>query len=120
MSMTFAGVMPAMTTPFNSDFTVDHAFLAEHCRWLLQHGSTALVALGSLGEGGTLTPKEKHAVLETCVRAAGERAPIVAAISGLATGEAVELARAAASLGCRGLMVLPPYAYSSDWREMKA
>jgi len=36
------------------------------------------------------------------------------------TGEAVALARAAAKAGCSGLMVLPPYVYSTDWREMKA
>jgi len=34
--------------------------------------------------------------------------------------EAVTLAKAAADLGCDGLMVLPPYVYKGDWREMKA
>src|SRR6185369_5625301 len=34
--------------------------------------------------------------------------------------EAVDLARAAEDVGCSGLMVLPPYVYSSDWREMKS
>ena len=36
------------------------------------------------------------------------------------TKEAVDLAKAAKDNGCRGLMVLPPYLYASDWREMKA
>jgi 4-hydroxy-tetrahydrodipicolinate synthase len=45
---------------------------------------------------------------------------VVASISALATSEAVTLAKAAAELGCRGLMVLPPYVYRGDWREMKA
>jgi 4-hydroxy-tetrahydrodipicolinate synthase len=31
----------------------------------------------------------------------------------------VEQAKAAAANGCRGLMVLPPYVYRGDWREMK-
>jgi 4-hydroxy-tetrahydrodipicolinate synthase len=120
MDVTFTGIMPAMTTPFHRDGTVDHHFLAEHCGWLVDHGSTGLVPLGSLGEGGTLTHAEKRAVLETCVRAAGDRAPVIAAISGLATAETVELAQDARSIGCRALMVLPPYVYSTDWREMKA
>ena len=30
------------------------------------------------------------------------------------------LAQAGAKAGCAGLMVLPPYVYSTDWREMKA
>jgi 4-hydroxy-tetrahydrodipicolinate synthase len=31
----------------------------------------------------------------------------------------VDLAMAAVDLGCDGLMVLPPYVYQGDWREMK-
>ena len=120
LEATFTGIMPAMTTPFHRDGTVDHDSLAEHCRWLVDNGSTSLVPLGSLGEGATLSHEEKRAVLATCVRAAGTRAPIVAAVSGLATAEAVQLAKDAQRIGCRGLMVLPPYVYSTDWREMKA
>jgi 4-hydroxy-tetrahydrodipicolinate synthase len=44
----------------------------------------------------------------------------VAGIASLSTMEGVDLARAAEDVGCSGLMVLPPYVYSSDWREMKS
>jgi 4-hydroxy-tetrahydrodipicolinate synthase len=44
----------------------------------------------------------------------------VAGIASLSTAEAVDLAKAAEDAGCSGLMVLPPYVYSSDWREMKS
>jgi 4-hydroxy-tetrahydrodipicolinate synthase len=43
----------------------------------------------------------------------------VAAVSALTTSEAVVVAKAAANLGCDALMVLPPYVYQGDWREMK-
>jgi 1-pyrroline-4-hydroxy-2-carboxylate deaminase len=43
----------------------------------------------------------------------------VAAISGLSTADAVALAKAAADVGCDGLMVLAPYLYRGDWREIK-
>jgi 4-hydroxy-tetrahydrodipicolinate synthase len=98
---------------------VDHHFLVEHCRWLLDNGCTGIVALGSLGEGATLSFDEKLEVLRTCVKAVGQRGPVVAAISALTTSEAVALAKAATDLGCDGLMVLPPYVYKGDWREMK-
>jgi len=45
---------------------------------------------------------------------------VAAGISALSTKEAVSLAKEAEQAGCRGLMVLPPYVYASDWREMKA
>jgi dihydrodipicolinate synthase/N-acetylneuraminate lyase len=116
--MQWTGVMPALTTAFDADLQVDHAFMAAHMRWMLDNGCTGIVLLGSLGEAATLTSAEKRAILETGVRAVGDRAPIVAAISALATEEAVALARTAADVGCSGLMVLPPYVYRGDWREM--
>lgn len=118
--MKWKGVMPAITTCFNSDLSIDYHFMVEHCRWLLDNGCTGIVALGSLGEGATLGFDEKLAVLRTCVKAVHGRGPVVAAISALSTAEAVSLAKAAAHLGCDGLMVLPPYVYQGDWREMKA
>ena len=59
------------------------------------------------------------AILKTLAGALGGK-PLVAGIASLSTGEAVSLARAAQEAGCAGLMVLPPYVYSTDWREMKA
>ncbi len=118
--MQWEGVIPAITTPFASDGSVDHEFLARHASWMIDAGCTGIVAPGSLGEGATLSFDEKIAVLRTLVDAVGARVPIVAAVSALSTSEAVAFARAAADAGCSGLMVLPPYVYSTDWREMKA
>lgn len=117
--MNWKGVMPAITTGFTQDLAVDHAFVAEHCNWLLDNGCTGVVALGSLGEGATLSFDEKLAILRTCVKAIDGRGPVVASISALSTSEAVALAKAATDLGCDALMVLPPYVYQGDWREMK-
>jgi 1-pyrroline-4-hydroxy-2-carboxylate deaminase len=114
------GVIPAVTTPFNADLSVDHTFLAEHVSWMVHAGAAGIVPLGSLGEGATLSAAEKRQVLETCVRAVGDRVPIIPGIASLATGDAVALARDARAIGCRGLMVLPPYVYVGDWRETKA
>jgi dihydrodipicolinate synthase/N-acetylneuraminate lyase len=118
--MSWKGVMPAITTCFDPDYRVDHEFIVKHCQWLLDNGCTGIVTLGSLGEGATLTFEEKIAVLRNCVRAVNGRAPVVASVSALTTSEAVSLAKAAADAGCDALMVLPPYVYQGDWREMKA
>ena len=116
--MNWSGVMPAMTTPFDTNMKVDHGFLAQHAAWQLGNGCHGLVMLGSLGEGATLEHDEKLAILKTAVRVAG-KAPVVAAISSLSTKGAVQLAKEAQDAGCSGLMVLPPYVYTSDWYEMK-
>ena len=117
--MNWKGVMPAITTSFNNDLRVDHGFMAEHCRWLLENGCAGIVALGSLGEGATLSFDEKLEILRICVKAVRGRGPVVASISALSTSEALALAKAAGDLGCDGLMVLPPYVYQGSWREMK-
>lgn len=117
--MSWTGVLPAMTTAFNADLSVDHAFLARHAAWLVDNGCTGLVALGSLGESATLRFSEKVEILRTLVQAVGSRVPIVAGIASLSTAEAVELARAAEEVGCSGLMVLPPYVYVSEWAEIR-
>jgi 4-hydroxy-tetrahydrodipicolinate synthase len=120
MRINWRGVIPAITTPFDERLEIDHAFLAGHAGWMVDEGSIGIVPLGSLGEGATLQPEEKVRVLETLVGAVGGRVPVIPGIAALSTADAVRLAREAKDRGCRGLMVLPPYVYSSDWREMKA
>jgi dihydrodipicolinate synthase/N-acetylneuraminate lyase len=117
--MKWAGVISAITTAFKPDYAVDHAFLAKHARWQLDNGVDGIVALGSLGEAATLAFDEKVAILKT-LAGAMQGKPLVAGIASLSTAEAVALAKAAEQEGCAALMVLPPYVYSSDWREMKA
>ena len=114
------GVVPAITTPFKADGTVDHAFLANHARQLIAAGCTGIVPLGSLGEGATLSFDEKLEIVATLVEALGDSAPVIPGIAALSTDEAVRLAQAAQRLGARGLMALPPYVYSTDWQEMGA
>ena len=117
--MKWKGVIPAITTGFTEDLRVDHSFMTRHCRWLLDNGCAGIVALGSLGEGAALSFEEKVEVLRTCVGAVQGRGPVVASVSALTTSEAVAIAKVAANVGCDALMVLPPYVYQGNWREMK-
>ena len=91
--MNWKGVMPAITTCFDEGRKLDHGFMAGHCRWLLDNGCTGVVALGSLGEGATLSFEERVQIVRTCVNAVKGRAPVVAAISALSTAEAVAQAK---------------------------
>lgn len=142
------GVLPAITTPFNTDGSVDHAFLAKHVGIMMEAGSSGIVPLGSLGETATLSFDEKKAVLQTVVKSVADFAKrtgrdsaatapaatapaaiaanvtaavptVIPGVAALSTAEAVAFAKMAKDVGCGGLMVLPPYVYTSDWREMK-
>lgn len=116
----WSGVFPAITTPWKADDTADVALFARHAAWMAGHGCRGLVTPGSLGEGGLLTLDEKRALWSAAVEALGDAVPVVAAVGACSTREAVGIARAAEECGCRGLMVLPPYAYRPQWREARA
>lgn len=119
MNMEWKGVMPAITTCFDENLSIDHEFTAKHVNWLVENGCTGIVSNGSLGEGGTFSLDEKVSLWKTCVDTVGNRVPVVAAIASMTTADACAQAVQAASSGCSGLMVLPPYVYRGDWRELK-
>src|SRR5687767_7455206 len=69
MKMKWAGVMPATTTAFDEDLKIDHAFVGQHAKWLIDHGCTGIVTPGSLGESATLSFDEKLAIWKTVIGA---------------------------------------------------
>jgi 1-pyrroline-4-hydroxy-2-carboxylate deaminase len=118
--MKWQGVIPAITTPFKQDYSVDADLLVKQVDALVGAGCTGIVALGSLGEGGSLTFDEKKAVLRLCKEALKGRASLVAGVAAMTTDEACRLAELAREQGADALMVLPPYVYEGDWRETRA
>jgi dihydrodipicolinate synthase/N-acetylneuraminate lyase len=116
----WAGVFPAITTPFQADLSVDYETFGSQARWLVECGCNGIVALGSLGEAPALTREEKVELLKQARRSLGGKAPLIAGISAFGTAEAVWLAKEAHRAGVDGLMVLPPLVYRGDWRETRA
>ena len=84
--MIWKGVMPAMTTAMNPDFSLDLSSITKRAKWLIDSGCTGIVALGSLGESPTLSHAEKRTVLET-IRSAVD-APLVAVFALVALASA--------------------------------
>jgi 1-pyrroline-4-hydroxy-2-carboxylate deaminase len=79
-AMKWQGVIPAITTPFEPDLSVDAALLVKQVDALVAAGCTGVVALGSLGEGASLSFDEKKAVLRLCREALAGRAALVAGV----------------------------------------
>jgi 4-hydroxy-tetrahydrodipicolinate synthase len=117
--MEWKGVMPAITTCFDENLQIDHEFTARHVKWLVENGATGIVTNGSLGEGATLSFEEKKSLWKTCVAAVGDEVPVIPAIASLSTADGIAQSKAAEEIGCKGLMVLPPYVHKGDWRELK-
>ena len=47
--MNWKGVIPAVTTPFDSNGEINQNWMKKHLRWLIAAGSSGVVPLGSLG-----------------------------------------------------------------------
>jgi len=120
MNSFWSGVMPAITTPFDPDGSISKSAVVARIERAIGAGVTAIIPAGSLGEGAALSESEKHELFQICVETTAERVPVIPAIASASTRDAIALAHQAEQLGCRGLMVLPPYVHSGDTREVLA
>ncbi len=114
---TWQGVFPAVTTQFKPDQSLDLATTARHVEVLLESGVNGLIICGSLGENQTLTAEEKRRVIETTVRAAEGRVPVLSGVAEMSTNAACQYVRDCEDLGANGFMVMPAMVYRADERE---
>jgi 4-hydroxy-tetrahydrodipicolinate synthase len=118
--MRLEGIIPAVTTPFDAAGEVDVRALERNLAVLLDAGIHGLVATGTMGEAGSLDGAERRIVIETVVRAADGRVPVIAGISAGTPTAALGFAAAAAEAGAEALMLLPPLGYRGDDAEIEA
>ena len=110
------GVMPAVTTKFQDNGSLDGDEMRRCYRLLMEAGCDGLIACGSLGEGPMLTHAERIEVLGLCKQASGTK-PALLTVCEASTRDACALAEAAAKAGADGLMVVPSPIYHTDRRE---
>jgi len=114
------GLFPAATTQFAPDFSIDIRATEAGFDALVRDGAHGLVLMGTVGEGNSLEPDEKRAVLKAAVECVDGRVPVVAGVSELTTARAAAFARDAEKLGASGLMVLPAMVYVPTEDELVA
>jgi 1-pyrroline-4-hydroxy-2-carboxylate deaminase len=118
--MEFEGIVPAATTPFAASGAVDEAALERNVTAYLDAGVHGLVANGTMGEAGSLSPHERRTVVGTIARAAAGRVPVIAGVSAATPSAVIGFAADAAEAGASALMMLPPLGYRGDAREIAA
>ncbi len=104
----FTGVLTALVTPMREG-RLDTGALTELVEWQLEAGVDGLVPCGTTGEAGTLSFDERVRVIETTVKAAGGRVPVVAGAGSNSTAVTLELSRAALDAGADGLLLVCPF-----------
>ncbi|MFD2587143.1 dihydrodipicolinate synthase family protein [Croceitalea marina] len=113
MYFNWEGVMPAVTTKFTDDDTLDLDMFAVNIKAQIDAGVHGLVLGGTLGEASTLTDDEKRVLIETTVGLADGRLPVIINIAEQSTKDAIRAADNADKYGADGLMMLPPMRYKS-------
>ncbi len=111
----FSGTFTALITPFRNG-GVDVEALEGMVEFQVQHGVSGLVPCGTTGETPAMSEAEDRAVVETVVRVANGRVPVVAGTGSNSTDMAIKYTRMAQEVGADGSLQVAPY-YNKPTQE---
>jgi 4-hydroxy-tetrahydrodipicolinate synthase len=105
----FRGVVPALTTPFRDDCSLDPEAFQQLAETVIDDGVDGLLVNGCTGESWALSEDERATVFRTAVKASRERVPVVAGCSAIFAEEVIKKTHQAADAGCDVVMVSAPW-----------
>jgi 4-hydroxy-tetrahydrodipicolinate synthase len=112
----FHGSMVALVTPMHADGALDEAGLERLVAFHIEHGTDALVAVGTTGESATLDMDEHCRLIRRTVALTHGRLPVIAGTGANSTSEAIELTRCAMQAGADACLLVTPY-YNKPTQE---
>ncbi len=104
----FTGAATAIITPMNAE-GVDYEAFGRLIDFQLAEGIDAIVAVGTTGEGSTLTDEEHKDAIRFCVERVAGRVPVIAGTGSNDTAYAIELTRFACEVGADAMLLVTPY-----------
>lgn len=104
----FTGVATAIVTPLTKD-GIDYESFKKLIDWQIAEGVDAIVAVGTTGEGSTLTDEEHKEAIRFCVDYVAGRVPVIAGTGSNDTAYAIELTRYACEVGADAMLLVTPY-----------
>ena len=104
----FTGAATAIVTPLTKD-GVDYEQFARLIEWQIAEGIDAIVAVGTTGEGSTLTDEEHKEAISFCVKQVAGRVPVIAGTGSNDTAYAIELTKFACEAGADAMLLVTPY-----------
>ena len=102
-------VITAMVTPFNEKKEIDYNKAEDLAKYLISHGSDALLVAGTTGEGPTLTHEEEFELLSTVKRAVANKAKVIMNAGSNSTQTAVRSAKWAQKEDVDAILSVVPY-----------
>ncbi len=117
-SVKWTGVYPAVTTKFTKEGDLDIPIFLDNIAYQVAAGIDGVIIGGSLGESSTISHRERLALAKAALDRFGHQIDIVLNVAEGSTKDAIDLVKAAESLGIHGLMLLPPMMYKPTEREV--
>src|SRR5689334_1182776 len=111
-----SGSLVAIVTPMAADGALDLPRLKSLIDWHVDEGTNGIVIVGTTGESPTVDVPEHCQLIESAVKFAAGRVPVVAGAGGNSTREAIELNRFAAKAGADYTLSVVPY-YNKPTQE---
>ncbi len=102
------GSFVALITPFNKDGTVDFAALRSLLRFQEEHGTAAVLIMGSTGETSMLSPEEKNTIIIETAKMKSARMPLFFGCTGNNTAATIASVRFALDNGADGAILAAP------------
>jgi len=114
-----SGIVVPMVTPLLDPNRLDSAALERITEFLVVSGVHGLFVLGSTGEGPSLSPEIRRAVIQqVCDQVAGRR-PVLVGISDTCLAESLRWAEISAEAGASAVVLAPPYYLSASQLELR-
>ena len=104
----FVGAATAIVTPLTKD-GIDYEQFGRLIEWQIAEGIAAIVAVGTTGEGSTLTDQEHKDAIKFCVEKVAGRVPVIAGTGSNDTAYAIELTKYACEVGADAMLLVTPY-----------
>ena len=114
--MDFAGIFPALTTPFAADGSVSLADLKHNIQLYNRTGLAGYVVIGSTGESVLLSRREVEAILLAVKETAAQGKKLIAGTGAESTAETIERTKRAAEIGYDAALVKTPYYYKPVYK----
>jgi 4-hydroxy-tetrahydrodipicolinate synthase len=103
------GSLVAIVTPMHEDGALDLDAFRRLIDWHIREGTDGIVVVGTTGESPTVNFEEHHLMIDTAVKHAAKRIPVIAGTGANSTREAIDLAEHARKSGADMSLSVVPY-----------
>jgi len=111
----YKGSYVAIVTPFK-DNVLDEKGLRQNIKFLIEKGSSGIVACATTGECPSLSDEEYEHVIRIAVEQTKGKVPVIAGAGTNSTTKTIKLVQRAEEFGAQGVLVVTPY-YNNPTQE---